>query len=210
LISQTACLEQLARLHPRLCPRQVLGVRMGLLAAERLEVDIPRSDKRLLVLVETDGCFADGISVATGCWLGRRSLRMLDYGRVAATVVDTWSSVAVRLRPHPACRTRATSSAGGIADPWHAQLVGYQVMPASELLEVEPVKLTLPLEQLLGSPGVRVICSGCGEEILNRREVATPAGSMCAACLAGTYYALCGALALEPPRTCRPGCQKHD
>jgi formylmethanofuran dehydrogenase subunit E len=161
---------------------------MGLLAAQTLEVDVPRSDKRLLVLVETDGCFADGLSVATGCWLGRRTLRLVDYGRVAATVVDTWTSAAVRVRPHPECRTRAFEWAAAGADAWHAQLQAYQVMPAAELLEVETVRLTLPLEQLLGSPGVRVSCSGCGEEILNRREIATPAGPVCAACFSGTYY----------------------
>jgi formylmethanofuran dehydrogenase subunit E len=162
---------------------------MGLLAAQTLEVDLPRVDKRLLVLVETDGCFADGLSVATGCWLGRRTLRLVDYGRVAATVVDTWTSAAVRVRPHPECRTRAHAWAPECSDAWQAQLDGYQVMPTAELLQVEFVRLTLPLEQLLGSPGVRVSCSGCGEEILNSRELATPLGPMCAACFSGKYYA---------------------
>jgi formylmethanofuran dehydrogenase subunit E len=60
----------------------VLGVRIGLAAGEALDLDLPRADKRLLMLVETDGCFADGVSVATGCWLGRRTLRLVDYGRV--------------------------------------------------------------------------------------------------------------------------------
>jgi formylmethanofuran dehydrogenase subunit E len=161
---------------------------MGLLAAETLELDIPRSDKRVLVLAETDGCFADGISVATGCWLGRRTLRLVDYGRVAATVVDTWTSTAVRVRPHPECRTRAIDWAPECADAWHAQVTGYQLMPSLELLKVESVRLTLPLEQLFGSPGVRVTCSGCGEEILNRREIATPVGPMCTGCVSGTYY----------------------
>jgi formylmethanofuran dehydrogenase subunit E len=83
-----ACLARLGELHPRLCPRQVLGARIGLQAGALLGLDLPRADKRLLALVETDGCFADGVSVATGCWLGRRTLRLLDYGRVAAMLVD--------------------------------------------------------------------------------------------------------------------------
>src|SRR5919201_3522868 len=118
----SACFEQLAQLHPRLCPRQVLGVRMGLLAGDLLGLDLPRRDKRLLVLAESDGCFADGISVATGCWLGRRTLRVVDYGRVAATVVDTASARAVRLRPHPQARNRALHCAPRAIDDWHAQL----------------------------------------------------------------------------------------
>src|SRR5690349_4858594 len=95
------CLGQFAGLHPRLCPRQVLGVRMGLLAGAALGLEMPRRDKRLLVLVETDGCFADGLSVANGCWLGRRTLRLMDYGRVAATVVDSATGRAVRISPRP-------------------------------------------------------------------------------------------------------------
>jgi len=184
----SSCLEQLARLHPQVCPRQVLGVRMGLLAGESLAVDLPRRDKRLLVLVETDGCFADGVSVATGCWLGRRTLRLVDYGRVALTVVDTLTTRAVRLRPRPHARSRALAWAPESADTWHAQLIGYQVMPSAELLEAQSVTLTTPLQQILGQPGVRLTCVLCGEEVLNCRELHTPAGPVCAGCAAGPYY----------------------
>ena len=184
----SACLEQLAQLHPRLCPRQVLGVRMGLLAGDLLGLDLPRRDKRLLVLVETDGCFADGISVATGCWLGRRTLRLVDYGRVAATFVDTCTGQAIRVRPHPRARERALDWAAQAVNRWHAQLVGYQLMPAAELLESATVTLALPLEQLLGQPGTRVTCVGCGEEVLHQRECATAAGCVCRACSGQPCY----------------------
>ncbi len=72
-----------AALHRHLCPRQVLGVQMGRLAAELLQLELPQSDKRLLTIVETDGCFSTGVSVATNCWVGRRTLRVEDYGKVA-------------------------------------------------------------------------------------------------------------------------------
>ncbi|MEW5956125.1 MAG: FmdE family protein [Chloroflexota bacterium] len=72
-------LQQSAALHHHLCPRQVLGVRIGLAGANALGLDAPRSDKRLLVLMETDGCGANGVSAATGCWVGRRTMRIFDY-----------------------------------------------------------------------------------------------------------------------------------
>jgi formylmethanofuran dehydrogenase subunit E len=62
---------------------------MGLHAGQLLQLDLPRTDKRLFVLVETDGCLTDGVAVATGCWFGRRTLRLVDQGKVAATFVDT-------------------------------------------------------------------------------------------------------------------------
>ena len=53
--------------HHNICPRQVLGVRAGLLAGLLLEIPLPQPDKRLLAISETDGCFVDGLSAATGC-----------------------------------------------------------------------------------------------------------------------------------------------
>src|SRR5439155_26987565 len=83
------CLAATAALRHHLCPRQVIGARMGLLAGELLGLELPQADKRLLVIVETDGCAADGVAVACNCWVGRRTLRVEDYGKVAATFVDT-------------------------------------------------------------------------------------------------------------------------
>ena len=96
-----------AALHDHLCPRQVLGVRMGLLAGQILDLDLPQRDKRLLTIVETDGCAVDGIAVATNCWVGRRTLRVEDYGKVAATFVDTQTGRAVRILPRREARHSA-------------------------------------------------------------------------------------------------------
>ncbi len=78
-----------------LCPRQVLGARMGLFGSQLLGIAISGNEKRLLVIVETDGCFADGVSVATSCTVGARTLRVIDHGKVAVVFVDTKSDRAV-------------------------------------------------------------------------------------------------------------------
>jgi formylmethanofuran dehydrogenase subunit E len=67
-------------------------------------------------------------------------------------------------------------------------LEAYQVMPLEALLRVEPVTLTIPLAQIIGRPGLRATCSVCEEEILNQRELVTPAGTICPACAAEPYY----------------------
>ncbi len=97
-------LAQSAANHQRLCPRQVLGVRMGLTGVGLLEMEVPRTDKRLLVIVETDGCFVSGIEAATGCRVLHRTLRVEDYGKVAASFVDVNSGRAFRLAPRPGAR----------------------------------------------------------------------------------------------------------
>jgi formylmethanofuran dehydrogenase subunit E len=115
--------------HRHLCPRQVLGVRVGLAGAQALGLDLPRRDKRLLIFVETDGCFADGVDVATGCTMGHRTLRLEDYGKIAATFVDVKTETAVRVSPQPDIRDKARSYAPEEKKRYYAQLTGYQRMP---------------------------------------------------------------------------------
>ena len=90
-------LQASATRHKELRPRQVLGVRMRTLAGRLLGLDLPQADKRLLAIVETDGYATDGIAVATGCWVGRRTMRIQGFGKVAATFVDTMGERAVRI-----------------------------------------------------------------------------------------------------------------
>ncbi len=183
-------LEQLKPFHDHLCPRQVLGIRMGWFAGELLQLNLPQTDKRLFTFVETDGCFADGISVATGCWLGRRTLRLMDYGKVAATFVDTKVGAAVRIWPHPAARERASDFAPNEASRWHTMLQAYQIMPVNELLGWQAVELTISMSEIISKPGMRVICAQCGEEIINEREVIVGEQVFCRACYQISYYSV--------------------
>jgi formylmethanofuran dehydrogenase subunit E len=180
-------LEALKPLHDHVCPRQVLGVRIGMYAASLLDVPLPQSDKRVFCFVEADGCFVDGITVTTGCSLGHRTMRLMDYGKVAATVVDTLNHHAFRIWPQPSARERAKDYAPNAADSWHAQLIGYQVMPTTELLFAGSVELTVSLQAIVSRPGMRVTCVRCGEEIMNQREVITTRAILCVPCAREGY-----------------------
>jgi formylmethanofuran dehydrogenase subunit E len=177
-----------ASLHAHLCPRQVLGVRIGLAAAAALSVPVPQADKRLLALVETDGCFTDGVGVATNCWVGRRTMRVIDYGKVALTLVDTQTGAAVRAAPLPTARSAAVALCAEAESRWHAQLLGYQRLPDDQLLDCRRVTLQLDVAALVSRPGVRAICDRCGEDVLNEREIRTADGCLCLACADGAYY----------------------
>ena len=181
-------LELAAREHHRLCPRQVLGVRMGLWIGEQLGCELPRTDRRLLLIVETDGCLVDALAAVTGCRVGRRTLRIEDYGKVAATAADTLTGQAVRVTPRPDCRELAWAYAPEAQSRWEAQLLGYQRMPTAQLLSCEAVYLATDLAALLGTPGRRVMCEGCGEEIMNGREVQLAGRRLCQACAGPAYY----------------------
>lgn len=92
-------LEECKRLHGHMCPGQLLGARMAVLGCELIGIDDPRGAdrKRLIVWVEIDRCMADAVSAVTGARLGKRSLKYLDYGKVAATFLNTVTNEAVRI-----------------------------------------------------------------------------------------------------------------
>ncbi|MBI5080566.1 MAG: TraR/DksA C4-type zinc finger protein [Chloroflexi bacterium] len=193
-------LETSSQLHRHLCPRQVLGVRMGMCAGEILNLDLPQENKRLYTIMETDGCAADGVSTATNCWVGRRTMRVEDYGKVAATFVDTKTGEAIRLVPRSDARCLARDFAPEAKNKWEAQLLGYQRMSSEMLFSVHPVQLRVPIEQILSRAGVKAICDICGEEVMNEREVIRDDMTLCRSCAGEGYYLMMAERVL--PSTC--------
>jgi formylmethanofuran dehydrogenase subunit E len=181
-------LQDCAARHARLCPRQVLGLRIGLLGGALLGLGVPRRDKRLIAIAETDGCAVDGISVATGCTVGRRTLKIMDFGKVAATFLDTQTGEAVRIWPRSDVREASRSLLPEAPSRWHAQLEAYQCLPDADLLVSAKVSLQLSEHELLGVPGCRILCSQCGEEIMNRREVVIGGRVLCRGCAGDNYW----------------------
>jgi formylmethanofuran dehydrogenase subunit E len=181
-------LEISASRHTHLCPRQVIGIRLGQAGAMALDIEVPQKKKRLLAILESDGCFADGVEVATGCTVGHRTLRVEDYGKIAATFIDTKLGRAVRVAPHLDIRQKAYDYAPHQKKRFFAQLDGYQVMPIEELVTVVEVRLIIPVAEIVSRAGVRVNCAICGEEIINEREVCQDNQILCKGCCGTAYY----------------------
>jgi formylmethanofuran dehydrogenase subunit E len=174
--------------HSHLCPRQVLGVRLALAGLKALGLALPRVDKRLFTIVEIDGCFSDGVSAVTGSSVGHRTLRVEDCGKVAVTMVDSVTEIAVRISPQIDVRQRVAKYAPGEERPYFAQLTGYQVMPDNELLDILPVQLHPDVKSLISLPGLRAVCQICGEEIFNEREIIRDGQVLCRSCAGFAYY----------------------
>ena len=198
-ISQTLqrALDVASARHRHLCPRQVLGARAAIAGTGLLELEVPRGDKRLLVIVETDGCFVDGVEAVTDVSVGRRTLRVEDYGKIAATFVDVKTERALRVAPRVDVRERAWDYAPEQKRRYFAMLHGYQRMPDAELLSFEWVELAKPIAAIVSRAGARVNCGGCGEEIINEREVVGDGVSLCRSCAGGGYYSVSGAYRSE-------------
>ena len=178
-----------AQHHGHLCPGQVLGVRMAMLGLRSIGVEDPELyQKRLVTFVEIDRCATDAVSLVTGCRLGRRSLKYLDYGKVAATFADLSSGRAVRVVARDDSRVRAKAMFPEQANPHRQQLEAYKVMGDHELFQVQPVRVRLRPEDMPGRPKSRVTCEGCGEGVNDGREHQVNGRVLCRACAGDCYY----------------------
>jgi formylmethanofuran dehydrogenase subunit E len=181
-------LKQSSARHDHLCPRQVLGVRMGLAGLAAIGLDMPMPHKAALVIIETDGCFADGIEVGTGATVGHRTLRVKDFGKIAAVFANVQTGQAVRFAPQLDVRERARLYAPEVKTKYYAHLKGYQVMPDAELFSFEEVLLEPPLAAIISRSGLRTKCHRCGEEIINARQVTVGNEILCVTCAGAGYY----------------------
>lgn len=184
----TTLLKKSASEHSHLCPRQVLGVRMGLAGLKALELVAPVSAQTALVIIETGGCFADGIRAATGASVGHRTLRVEDLGKIAGTFTSLKTNTSLRLVPRVDVRIKALDYAPQEKRKYFAQLQGYQVMSDDELFSITKVALTIPATQIISHQKARAVCQKCGEEIINEREVVVDGTVLCRTCAYGGYY----------------------
>ncbi len=174
-----------------MCAGQLLGARMAVLGCRLIGLDDPRGvdRKKLIVWVEIDRCMTDAVSAVTGVRLGKRSLKYLDYGKVAATFFNTETNVAVRVVALENSRQLADARHPEIESKKERQFLTYREATDEELFKVEPVGVEYGEFDQPGRPRTRVLCAHCGEGINDGREVVNDEGVMlCRPCARGGYY----------------------
>jgi formylmethanofuran dehydrogenase subunit E len=184
-------LQGSARAHGHLCPGQVVGVRMAMLGCRLIGLDDPShmpQIKKIVVYVEIDRCAADAIGHVTGVKLGRRSLKFVDNGIMAATFVNLESGRAVRIVSTEDARDTAARYAPDIRDKRLQQLEAYKVMPDDILFTVERVAVDIPVHDMPGPSRFKARCQRCGQVVRDKKEVLIDDEILCRPCAYGTYY----------------------
>ena len=175
--------------HGHMCPGQVLGVRMAMLGCRLIGLDEPKVGKRLIVFVEIDRCAADAINTVTGCRLGRRTLKFRDFGKLAATFLNTETQESVRVVAVEASRELAKQRFGHLPTKKEQQLEAYKTLPDEDLFVWQRVRVDLPDADKPGHPLSRALCDECGEGINDHRQVLRDGRTLCRACAGERYYA---------------------
>ena len=184
-------LDLCAKAHGHMCPGQVLGARMAILGLALLGLEAPlngRDIKKVIIFVEIDRCAADALGTATGVKLGRRSLKFMDYGLMAATFIHLEGGRAYRVAVREDCRVKAAELRPDIEDAHAREQVVYRTMPASDLFTVESVKVELKPEDMPGYSNGKAVCDSCGTVVRHRREVYRDGQCLCPVCAGGAYF----------------------
>jgi len=173
-------LQNAVKYHGHLCSGQVIGVRMARYALKLLGIDDPKAFRNLVVYVECDRCLTDAIGTVTGCKLGKRNLKWMDYGKSAATFLNTETDEAVRIyrkeHVYPAEGQDLVEFFNGIPD--------------EKMFRADSVKVHYSHTDLPGKPLDAMTCPICGEEVIDGRQVTRDGRQICKACDGGAYYSV--------------------
>jgi formylmethanofuran dehydrogenase subunit E len=185
-------LNESVKIHGHLCPGQVLGVRMALYGLDLIGIHDPRGAdrKKLYLFVEIDRCATDALQSVTGCSLGHRTMRFVDYGKMAATFVNLVSGRAVRVVAREEARLKAKDYFPKVENKYQCQLEAYKVMPDKALFYHEYVLVDIPKEDMPGRPLSRVMCDQCSEYVQDMREMSVNGSILCRSCAHERYYRL--------------------
>lgn len=183
-------LNKATTIHGHLCAGQVIGVRMAILGLQRIGINDPKGTdrKKLYVLVEIDRCATDAIQTVTGCSLGKRSLKWVDNGIMAATFVNLESGKAVRILAREEAREIAKNYCPEVTDKYAQQLEAYRIMAESELFKIQEVAVTIPASDMPGRPQRRVQCEACNEWVQDGRDIKKTERTLCRNCAQGAYF----------------------
>lgn len=173
-------LQKAKEFHGEICPGIVMGTRMTMAGMRELGMDPLQKNHNLIVYVEIDRCATDAIQAITGVSLGHRSLKHMNYGKFAATFIDTGSGRAVRIAALP----KKPDQSRDMKEV--AKMIC--TAPEEEIFRVQKVSITVPPEDLPGFPTHKDVCSRCGEEIMDRKEIVIDGKAVCKNCAHGSYY----------------------
>jgi formylmethanofuran dehydrogenase subunit E len=166
--------------HGHICAGIALGTKMTLAAMKYLGMNPTHKNKNLIVYAEIDRCMTDAVQTITGCSLGHRSLKYVDYGKFAATFVDLNRGKAFRVSIK-----ESFNSDGPIEEV--SRVIANT--PDNEMVVLQEVKIDIPETDLPGFPTKKALCSICGERIMDGREINQGGKALCRACANGKYYA---------------------
>lgn len=192
-------------LHGHFCPGLALGVMAGAYAVQQMGWSSHGMEK-VVAIVESNNCFADGVQYVTGCTFGNNALIFRDYGKTAFTLADrTGEGIRIAARPGerwsddqfaPLFEKVVKERAGGTEEEARfRQMAGRQAFQLLEknmedLFIIEQVTVDVPDYAPIHDS---VTCDICHQPVMATRMVEMGDRHLCLSCARAPYYELTGA-----------------
>lgn len=203
-------LNKASELHGHLCNYLVYGVIAGHYGLKKLGVKNTGMEE-IIVILETNNCFSDGIQVVTGCSFGNNALIYRDFGKTAVTL-SRRDGKAIRLSMKPEYddeignrypepyslfdklitkREKGSPEEFGRMMSLFAKMASEEIdIPAETIFKIEELNIDLPeFAPIFES----IKCSVCGENIMKSRAIEKNDNFYCIPCSKTQYYELNGA-----------------
>ncbi|HSW36088.1 MAG TPA: FmdE family protein [Candidatus Limnocylindrales bacterium] len=172
-------LKKVNDFHGHTCTGIVLGTRMTLAGMRYLGLDPHAKNRNIIAYTEIDRCMADAVLVITGCSLGRRSLKYVDYGKFAFTLIEQTNGRAVRV---------IVKEDFGGQNSMEETIQKISTITDEKLITLQKVTVDISEYDLPGYPKRTAQCSVCGEKIMDGRDLVKDGIVCCRACAQGKYY----------------------
>jgi len=184
-----ARLEDARKFHGDLCAGITVGTRMTLLGLKAIGIGDPKGKDRkdFMAFVESYRCPADAVLAVAGCQPGKRTLRVLDYGKTAATFVNLKTGKAVRVSMNEKDDDKTQEKTREMIEQ-NPHTKEWALQPAENLFDIREVKVDIKPEHLPGKPLRIVTCSVCGERVMDCREIRKDGKIYCRSCAGGESY----------------------
>jgi len=200
-------LRMSALLHGHFCPFLAIGVKASVRAVKELGVRSTGMEE-VIVVLETNNCFSDGVQFITGCTFGNNALIYRDYGKTAFTLAKR-NGTAVRVsvkvdsrflqkhEPEAAElfqrvvveRTGTEADQRSLGELWRRASFRMLDIPDDELFDVTPVAADVPAYSRIFAS---VKCALCGESVMEPRIRIRDGRSVCIPCSGQEYHQLAG------------------
>ncbi len=186
--------ERVVEFHGHSCIGSALGYRVALKAMEWLKAN-RSEDEEIVCIVENNSCAVDAIQAITGCTFGKGNLIFRDIGKRGYTFYNRNTGAGTRIlenfraKEMPGQSELRKAMFSGTAT--NRQKEEYKEMskatindilsaPDEEIIEMKPASVTLPERARLHET---IVCSACGEKVMETRTVKTESGVYCADCV---------------------------
>jgi formylmethanofuran dehydrogenase subunit E len=183
------------KLHGEICPGVIMGTRMSMAAMKELNMNPLEPNENLIVCVEVDRCMPDAIQALTGCTVGRRTLKCLDYGKFVATFTDMETGRRIRVSARDdkikslpglwtwfenVSKLAKEKNIPKIMEEKKSGIKKLSKMSDDELLLIEELDVEIPV--ITGLPKDITTCSICGEHVMDGKEFKINNKVVCRSC----------------------------